>query len=685
MERTLSVIRSAARRRLQRRFVERTGPALLIASGTGLAAAVVDRLAGPGFAWWHFVLWPVLVGLSVGLFLSLRRRDTPLRAAVEVDTSLRLRDRLGSALVLSESANGDPFIALVIDEAERAAPAVRVERAVPIRWGRSWAVWPLTVALAAGVALLVEPLHLFDRGSAAAPPRYAPAFVEQAKEAIQQVAASVESPDPSFAAADDDSPREILDRLARELDEGRRAPDEALSSAAGVLEEEARQAEARAAEAQAVSDRLRQALANVSSESADAPESPAGAAAKALREALKSGDLEAAAEALAELDRRLEEASPEERRRLAEEFERLAHELAEQAERAGPEQPSSQSEETLRDQGLTPEQVEALKSADRRELEERLREQGLGEEAARRLAEELDRENKARQAREQAEKDARELSETAREASRELREQAESPESRRPSQQPQPDQQPSSSPRETGRPDESRQEGQQPGEAPPSQGAPAPTGEQSPSSQQPPEPSEQQVSQSDQPNEGGSPGSSQGVKRMQEQVRGLAERERAAARDGQRADELRRQAQQLLEQASPEERERMMRWAREQLREQGGAGAGSDPGRHVLRPPQSAPGETTDVDVRRSGEQQRVAAEWHRPGGEKPDPSVSRRPLAEELAEAREAAEKAVEDQVIPPRYRNVQEFYRRAIQRAKEEEKASPRAPAPAAEDVKK
>lgn len=153
-----------------------------------------------------------------------------------------------------------------------------------------------------------------------------------------------------------------------------------------------------------------------------------------------------------------------------------------------------------------------------------------------------------------------------------------------------------------------------------------------------------------------------------------------------RAEELRNQAREMLEKATPEERERMMQWARQQAQESDGSGPGAGTGQSGQSRGSASglPFRTDEVDVRRTGENERVAAEWTRPGVAKPDRSVSTREFEQQLIEAREAAQQAMEEQNIPARYRNVQEFYRRALKKA-DEPKPAPRAPAPAAEDAAK
>lgn len=105
-----------------------------------------------------------------------------------------------------------------------------------------------------------------------------------------------------------------------------------------------------------------------------------------------------------------------------------------------------------------------------------------------------------------------------------------------------------------------------------------------------------------------------------------------------------------------------------QMREQarslsgGGQGAGSVASGPKARPPSDySPTSSEDMDVRRSGENDRVIAEWLNPRGvARGDPGAQQRAY-ESLREAAESAERAIEEQAVPRRYsRAVREYFRR-------------------------
>jgi hypothetical protein len=174
---------------------------------------------------------------------------------------------------------------------------------------------------------------------------------------------------------------------------------------------------------------------------------------------------------------------------------------------------------------------------------------------------------------------------------------------------------------------------------------------------------------------------------MERELRQMAEREKGSQQNQQRAKELRDQAQRMLEQASPEQREQMRRWAQKQQEESGsGAGAGMGIDNSPTAAGSSGGFSTEDVDARRPvepGGRERVAGEWTDPNqqAQRGGPA-STRAMADTLREAQQSAEQAIEDQVVPTRYRNVREYFRKALERAEREAKQAP-PPAPAAQDA--
>jgi hypothetical protein len=204
------------------------------------------------------------------------------------------------------------------------------------------------------------------------------------------------------------------------------------------------------------------------------------------------------------------------------------------------------------------------------------------------------------------------------------------------------------------------------------------------------------------------------VERLAEQLENMSQQGDQAARDEKNAERLREQAQRLYENASPEQRERMQRWAQQMARNpsdgdtspagdrrwQGSGNArregstlgGGDPRRNATQAT-APPIRTEPIDARartseRDGnaEQAQVVAEWlgrgderRVPGSPLPDSAA----VQNRLREAARSAEQAIGERTVPGRYdRILREYFRRLP--AKLADPSSPEASpglAPAAE----
>ncbi|MGD9689328.1 MAG: hypothetical protein AB7K52_08040 [Phycisphaerales bacterium] len=205
------------------------------------------------------------------------------------------------------------------------------------------------------------------------------------------------------------------------------------------------------------------------------------------------------------------------------------------------------------------------------------------------------------------------------------------------------------------------------------------------------------------------PGDERGMERLAKQLREIAEQQRGAKRDEAQAERMRKMAREWWDGASAEQRERAAKLARELAREgrptgdeggtmgesterepgspmggapvdrerraegSGGAGAGSEAGRGAtardgerVEPGAKRATETVDARAgdRPGGAPDRVIAEWLSGArgtgraGEGPAPEAVRA----ELREAARAAQRAVDDRLVPRRFdRLIREFFRRA------------------------
>jgi len=421
------------RRLLAGAVVSHAGWGLVLGSAAGLVLVLATRMgwlvsapaspeASGSVPWWGLLAACVGIGLVIGGGLGLLRRRSLLEAAQMADAVSGLRDRLSNAVSFSMRPDVSASEQLAIADGERSTERVDVRRVAPVRFGAAWVVGPLVVASAVATGLWVP----VRQSGPVTPVSQREATGEQRAAAAEMIAsAAAEARDtisgPVGARASTEE-LERMEQIERELLDGNRSPAEALAESSQQLESIADRVEREAA-AEALAD---QATREAMADAIDAADDDS-----ALAKALADGDLEAARDAASELFDRLDQLSPEERQRLAAELDRLAEQSARaprdtaqiDSDASEPSSPASDPrlDELLREQGLE-DMADIARSQDANAIRERLEQEGLEPEAARRLAEQIARENQERAAQESANEARDELADAAREAAEELRE-----------------------------------------------------------------------------------------------------------------------------------------------------------------------------------------------------------------------------------------------------------------------
>jgi len=412
MERTRRASRQAQRRRLIADALDRLGVALCVALALGLGIVIVSRALGEPVNWRWAIAPPVALGLIAALAVAWRRRLTPLEAATDLDTTLKLRDRMGSSIELDELNRDDPFVQLLEFETEQQASKIRVAQATPIRLDNSWLLWPALAALCVGAILFMPTLDLLGRQQAR---QQQAQKEEQVQTAAQTIDDLIDQTKEQLAeledAAADDELEETLREIRERLQNDEISPEEALTQAAAAMDEKSRQLEEQAAEAQQTNEMLEEMLAA----SAD----PNNLDASDLEKALESGDFESAAAELDKLREQLDQMSEEERQALSVSMQDMARRLSEAAQNKQAQNDAAQrAAEQLQQMGLSKEQAERLaRSADAQEIAEQLRQQGIDPESAQRLAEQMARQQQDAQRREGAARSAESLAKAMEQAS----------------------------------------------------------------------------------------------------------------------------------------------------------------------------------------------------------------------------------------------------------------------------
>jgi hypothetical protein len=168
-------------------------------------------------------------------------------------------------------------------------------------------------------------------------------------------------------------------------------------------------------------------------------------------------------------------------------------------------------------------------------------------------------------------------------------------------------------------------------------------------------------------------------------MRELQRRRDAAEQNRDAAERAREAARRLAENMSDEERQRWLEQLRREAGDQRGPGAGTGPGGPLTgEQPASiydnAPPRSDDMDLRGDEQSGERIAEWI---SDQPlDPDALRRgdpPSADSIRRAREAAERAVDESAVPPRYHRLIKKY---FGKFKAQDTASGDAPANAGSD---
>lgn len=322
MSTAAAVARSARRRITIRLMLSRLGPALLIAATGSLTLAAADKFSSIQVPAWLTLGVPALLCAGVAAWLAWRARPSLIGAAGEVDTTLLLKDQISTAMVLEPG--GDPFAGIAVAQGQKAASSVRVDRAVPIRLGRSWTVWPVVLAGAFAIVQFVPELAPAVRREAA----HRRQTMAQARDVSQRLDDAVQI----AAEAARDMPQASEEQLAslrelqRELDataDGRPpklTPDEAISRAAETLETAAAKQDARAEALRRETEQAQDQLDRLRESSSGEQDSP-------LAKAIRQGDLESARRAALQLLRTTRPPDEQTRAQTARDLAKLAEEL----------------------------------------------------------------------------------------------------------------------------------------------------------------------------------------------------------------------------------------------------------------------------------------------------------------------------------------------------------------------
>jgi hypothetical protein len=321
---TVRVVRTAQRRLFLAALVECAGRWLTWGAAGSLLLVGISRVLPMPVPMWTLIAAPLAAGAAVGGLAALRRRGTNLSAAMEVDRTLGLKDRIGTATDIESRGNtSDPFVGLAISEAETASASADVRKAVPVRAGNLWIAWPALATMAAAIAVWVP---VWDIVGARHQREREEAILRQRVQ--EQIAAATvptkPKPDATLEPARHREQTEsdrVLDEVRKELESGAATPQAAAERAAREFDKMAAAREQAATASEKARERVDQAVGELKND-ADAGEKDTSDIARALR----SGDLAEASKAAQEL-LNSDDGNNADRAKAAEEMSKLAEDL----------------------------------------------------------------------------------------------------------------------------------------------------------------------------------------------------------------------------------------------------------------------------------------------------------------------------------------------------------------------
>lgn len=275
------VARTARARLVRQKLVDTGGRWLVAGASVGLGLVVLGKcmsmpwMGRGALNWGAWLVGPVLLGGVVAVVRATQRRPSALAATRTIDQALGLKDRLSASLTLQATpgeGRDDPFERVLHIDAEAAARATDVARAVPLRWTRLWAAWPAPLVVGGVVGVFVPPLTPEARRLEE---RRVEREIEQSAAVtdVAQAAREIECVLPTGLDGESRDALAELQALEQELAAKKIEPEAARQSAAGALEDAARRLESQGDASVRERERVRDAL----SEAARQGSSPEGA------------------------------------------------------------------------------------------------------------------------------------------------------------------------------------------------------------------------------------------------------------------------------------------------------------------------------------------------------------------------------------------------------------------------
>lgn len=321
MQHVHSAVRSASLRLLVIRFLTRFVSLLTVAAAALLIATLLDRLLGIS------IVWNMALGAAIGaafviaLIWSFATRQKELAAARVLDERAGLRESLSTALCVEK--NQDSWAKAVVLSAEEKARTLRVSQAIPIEAPRLWYV-PVFAAL--GVAIVWMSLPRYDVMGLFAQRQEAKEHAQEIVQVKAEVKAKEEKLAEMLAKAGVEMKKEKEEELTGNKPNPEMNPDAIRRAAVRKLTDVSEklnqmQSGERQQQAQSLQDQLKKL------------KQPGPGPLQDLSRNLAKGDFAKAQENLAEMKKKLDDASlsAQEKEQLKKQLENLSQQLKDQA------------------------------------------------------------------------------------------------------------------------------------------------------------------------------------------------------------------------------------------------------------------------------------------------------------------------------------------------------------------
>lgn len=405
---------------------------LAITTALALILAVGDRFLALGLGLW--LLGAVaLAGLPIAAVAAWRRRADVLEVAARLDATLRLKDRLGTAVAVDQ--HDGAMAQLVREQAQQIAARVDPRAVNRITWPPSWGAAGLCLAACAALLWLVEPRNVFARPRRASEIAAVEAARQQAADSLRRRADELRADLPGNDAIAPEHQSEAarqalntLDRLAEQFSTAPRESGAPHDSKTQRGRESDAEFSLAAREAIELAERLERDVALAREAQRQAverlgrlPKPIEPGQADEFMQSLREGDLNAAAEWLDSLEQRLHDAPQEEREAVAQALRDAAGQMESVArpreDRAEDRPPRAMPADAEVSEQQIEKWLEHPPSLD--EIRRTLREQGRDPIDAQQMAEQIERnlrervaEDRARRQIEDAAQRVRDLAET---------------------------------------------------------------------------------------------------------------------------------------------------------------------------------------------------------------------------------------------------------------------------------